>query len=1129
MRQWDVDKQKLKPSPKGWLAVLIVFSLAVAVSGYGKVDILKDLNGNEVIDLTNKTAKLSEVKDSSGNIVIDVDNKQYNVSVLVNETGDKVLNLSNGDFPLSTATIIVSKSEKPWWCLWCSDQTCWRWANGTVGQCGSEPSDIIEWACNNASGGYVDVLYDTYTLSSDINIASDNVTIDLHNSLLEDGTIVINAQNVVVKNVFLYTDNSLTHHIQVEGDYATVENAVGYGTNATSVVRINASHVKVVNTELRDSTGSYAVYSKPSTPLTDLKIINTKCDSGSICVDLDGANAPITDFTVEGTVADGINQFAVAVANGRDFGIYNTEAKNVAGGTNSEGIHIEQSSNFTVHGFNLKDIETEAIAISSSHEFSVTSGSIFQDSSKTVSHGIFLFTDTSEGVITGVTIDMDGSTTKDGILLWDNVDNITIIGNTIKGARYGVAVTSNSSALVGLNTIVDCVSGIADSATTENIEVYYNYFMNNTNDYSFSSSNYVRLDKEHFTLPTTAGTQTGDIWWDNALYVNTPSGNATFGVGACTIKIAKEGSETVARWCENGTVLASGTNAETVLQNVVDSLSNGGKVVLLCEDYGITHLNITNDNITLIGGGACTKLTITSGYNGSIIYINASDVTLKNFMIDASNQNPYAANYGIQAIEGVDNQRLTVEGLILQDVYDIGIFVQGVDNSTIRNNWISTRSGGGIILDSATSFTEISNNKVFSEDAGIGLGENTHDNSVHDNFIDKTGTTKGYGIDLFGACNNNIHDNTIINPPYDGIFVHSTDGVYSPKNNIHNNRIYLNFGSRHGINVQEFAHYSNIHHNLIYGLQGATNRGIRLDAVNFSTVNYNIIETDTSGTAPNSFIDLQNSAGACWNNTVAYNILTDHLGATVGINVGAGNYYNKIILNSFNNITNRLNVVSKPNTVWDEEHFTVPISAPSYSQTGNIWISGGEIQYYNGTSTETLVNLTYFNENVAGGVSTLSGLTIDTDKDWQNYGIYNLSYCSANDNFTAPTGIFDYLNDTSGNPFVYWYAGVNITDLALNSLQDTADVVKDSHIDWGSGAGQVDLSDVPPADYDMGDYSLNVSRVTGNTNRTFDAFNSTGEWAVVLKVNQSIVWLNDTGQLSAYIKDNGTALILEKV
>jgi hypothetical protein len=110
---------------------------------------------------------------------------------------------------------------------------------------------------------------------------------------------------------------------------------------------------------------------------------------------------------------------------------------------------------------------------------------------------------------------------------------------------------------------------------------------------------------------------------------------------------------------------------------------------------------------------------------------------------------------------------------------------------------------------------------------------------------------------------------------------------------------------------------------------------------------------------------------------------------------------------------------------------------------------------------------------VSGGVSNFKDLTFDsTSVDMQGQTLNNITR----------------LGDSTGNPFLYPNAtlitsgGINVTDKAINSLQDTADVIKDTHIDWGSGVNQVNLADVPASDYDMQGYKItNTTKFGGYT------------------------------------------------
>ncbi|RMD58598.1 hypothetical protein D6825_00330, partial [Candidatus Woesearchaeota archaeon] len=169
------------------------------------------------------------------------------------------------------------------------------------------------------------------------------------------------------------------------------------------------------------------------------------------------------------------------------------------------------------------------------------------------------------------------------------------------------------------------------------------------------------------------------------------------------------------------TYVAPGTSTD--IQNAIDSLPNGGIVVLQRGIYTISSPITLKDNITLQGSGHGTILKATTG---SINVIQddsaqAEQVTLKNFEIDANGQT---------SVRGVDLNNATgiIEGLSIKGA-QYGIRVDNSVSSaslkdrtmTIIGNVINTTSGGvygieirGNLPTARTATKAISNNIIGS-------------------------------------------------------------------------------------------------------------------------------------------------------------------------------------------------------------------------------------------------------------------------------------------------------------------------------------------------------------------------------------------------------------------------------
>lgn len=93
----------------------------------------------------------------------------------------------------------------------------------------------------------------------------------------------------------------------------------------------------------------------------------------------------------------------------------------------------------------------------------------------------------------------------------------------------------------------------------------------------------------------------------------------------------------------NADYVCTNTNVNSVIQEAIDNLSSGGKIILLDGNYQLTDtINITKQGITIEGVGYTTiinQFNDGSGETNTCFSITGINVTLKNMMISAANVN----------------------------------------------------------------------------------------------------------------------------------------------------------------------------------------------------------------------------------------------------------------------------------------------------------------------------------------------------------------------------------------------------------------------------------------------------------------------------------------------------------
>ncbi|MCK4634298.1 MAG: right-handed parallel beta-helix repeat-containing protein [Candidatus Aenigmarchaeota archaeon] len=258
-------------------------------------------------------------------------------------------------------------------------------------------------------------------------------------------------------------------------------------------------------------------------------------------------------------------------------------------------------------------------------------------------------------------------------------------------------------------------------------------------------------------------------------------------------------------------------------------------------DTGLTSTTSTTAATTTIPCGEYINFNTDldhdiTGCTGTILYINASDVTLdcNNYLLNTSGDyginntgfnnvtikdcrielNVSNPGYGIYFNDNADlgvveNNTLTVDG--------IGVYLYNSSNNTIKDNTVDTYdvdNSPAIYLRNQSSYNMIYNNDIYTERNnayGIYLYDLCHWNNITNNYI-YTELQSGNGVYLRNSSYNTIHDNDI----YMWMWALGVWLRYGSSNNIiTNNYIYADGGLNYGIGIRDSSDDSTVVGNTI--------------------------------------------------------------------------------------------------------------------------------------------------------------------------------------------------------------------------------------------------------------------------------------------------------------------------
>jgi parallel beta-helix repeat protein len=200
---------------------------------------------------------------------------------------------------------------------------------------------------------------------------------------------------------------------------------------------------------------------------------------------------------------------------------------------------------------------------------------------------------------------------------------------------------------------------------------------------------------------------------------------------------------------------------------------------------------IWRSGVCLVGvAGAASKFVVKAGTSDFIIGTSLSNVLLRDFYIDCSNQT-VGGGCGLKLTGLTDS---AIRGVTVYNAGSFGwLIFSAVRCKFIGNTINTTRMWDGMTITTGSSDCVIANNVVLnSYDSGIGL-TNTLNMSVTGNVVDRqkvAGNWFAPGIDAAGAINATIAGNFVIGNQYGiSLLLHPNSGVFPKRCTVTGNTI----------------------------------------------------------------------------------------------------------------------------------------------------------------------------------------------------------------------------------------------------------------------------------------------------------------------------------------------------
>ena len=250
----------------------------------------------------------------------------------------------------------------------------------------------------------------------------------------------------------------------------------------------------------------------------------------------------------------------------------------------------------------------------------------------------------------------------------------------------------------------------------------------------------------------------------------------------------------------------SGPGNYTLIQDAIDN-SSDGDTVYVYDDSSPYYENIdVNTSIWLVGENKNTTI-VEGSITDAVIYIQSDNTTITGFTFKQGDSGVWiSGRYSLIVNNNVKNNSRW--GVVVSNNNNIirnnnisnnlltGIFVSS-NHNTIENNYLNnnhqhdTGEGGGLLLYTDTHHNSIIGNKFENSlDRAIHL-HNSDFNTISFNVIMNVTPSEEFsianGIDLDGAHNNKIFQNTIINCNNTGLQIDSSRRNQIIQNNFYDN------------------------------------------------------------------------------------------------------------------------------------------------------------------------------------------------------------------------------------------------------------------------------------------------------------------------------------------------------
>ena len=394
-------------------------------------------------------------------------------------------------------------------------------------------------------------------------------------------------------------------------------------------------------------------------------------------------------------------------------------------------------------------------------------------------------------------------------------------------------------------------------------------------------------------------------------------------VKGCSYQNFTDGTTTYSQSCDDGTILSSSSSAASVIQNTINTLTSGGRIIVKTGTYSISANIKPASNIIIQGEGIGNTILQASSSNG--IFVKNDATAMSNFMVtdmtlDGNNQNQKVVNFDSNAsnfklirvyVKNAGNANLAYQvGDIQDSIFDTntsgadlvsGIYTgskitgttfkngsgQGLtstnaQNVTITNNFFTNISTNAIVLSSSAGTIK---NVLISGNVFKGSGSNDIQFYKSTNAIGNNTITSNVGSSNIDIGENGVSDgNIVVGNAANSIIVNGNNNIVT------NNRLSASTSSTAAIYVKSGTQGNRIVGNYIAEANAA---GIEIEGSDYNTVSGNII-VNNGRIATNTYngIYLINNGGSTPDNNVVSgnSILAASSGnvARYGINHASG-------------------------------------------------------------------------------------------------------------------------------------------------------------------------------------------------------------------------------------------------